>query len=321
MTGVILMKFKHREILWAVILGLVAPIFLFRLTDRLPKPAQITEALTEPTKTAEEVSLLPVMQADGSVSDMNLEDYITCVLLAEMPADFEQEALKAQAVAARTYALRRQQAGGKHDLAAVCTDSVCCQAYCAEEEFLASGGTKEDLKKIESAVTDTAGQVLTYDGKLIEATYFSCSGGRTEAAVEVWGSDIAYLQAVDSPGEEQAAHYVDTVSFSLKEFSDRLGVELSGNWLGKITYTAGGSVDTIMIGSRQFQGTQMRQKLGLRSTAFVISPLGDRVTITTKGFGHRVGMSQYGAEAMAVQGKTYKEILAHYYPGTTLQSD
>ena len=137
----------------------------------------------------------------------------------------------------------------------------------------------------------------------------------------VWGSDVAYLQAVDSPGEEKATHYVDTVSFSLQEFADKLGVKLSGNWLGKITYTDGGSVDTIMIGSHKFTGTQMRQKLGLRSTAFVIAPVGNSVTVTTKGFGHRVGMSQYGAEAMAVQGKTYKEILAHYYPGTTLQSD
>ena len=320
------MKRKHREILLAVILGLLVPGVLFWVMDKSPKPdIEVVEASVEPTETVGEpvdaVKLLPVLMPNGSVEQMPLEDYITCVLLAEMPSEFEPEALKAQAVAARTYTLKRQQAGNKHDTAAVCTKASCCQAYCPEEDFLVSGESNAALKKMKDAVMSTAGQVLTYDGALIEATYFSCSGGRTEAAVAVWGSDIAYLQAVDSPGEENATHYVDTVSFTLQEFADKLGVKLSGNWLGKITYTDGGSVDTIAIGTQEFTGTQMRQKLGLRSTAFAISPVGNTVTITTKGFGHRVGMSQYGAEAMAVQGKTYKEILAHYYPGTTLQFD
>lgn len=308
-----------------MILGLLLPGVLFWVVDKTPKPEvgeqegtlTPTEILGEPQ---DAVSVLPVLMPDGSVEQMVLDDYITCVLLAEMPSEFETEALRAQAVAARTYTLKRQQAGNKHESAAVCTESSCCQAYCPKEDFLASGETEEAFNKMNEAVKSTAGQVLTYDGALIEATYFSCSGGRTEAAVAVWGSEVAYLQAVDSPGEENASHYMDTVSFTLQEFADKLGVELSGNWLGKITYTAGGSVDTIMIGSQQFKGTQMRQKLGLRSTAFAIAPVGDKVTITTKGFGHRVGMSQYGAEAMAVQGMTYDEILAHYYPGTTLES-
>ncbi|MBQ7341134.1 MAG: stage II sporulation protein D [Oscillospiraceae bacterium] len=320
------MKTKHREILWAIILAVVIPGVLFRVMDKSPKPdLEEREGSLEPTEILGEpmdaVEILPVLMPDGTVEQMVLEDYITCVLLAEMPSEFEPEALKAQAVAARTYTLKRQQAGYKHENAAVCTKASCCQAYCPQEDFLVSGESQASLSKMKEAVLATAGQVLTYDGALIEATYFSCSGGRTEAAVAVWGSDIAYLQAVDSPGEENASHYVDTVSFTLQEFSDKLGVKLSGNWLGKITYTDGGSVDTILIGGQEFKGTQMRQKLGLRSTAFAISPVGTKVTITTKGFGHRVGMSQYGAEAMAVQGKNYKEILAHYYPGTTLQSD
>ena len=326
MNGVIIMRKKHREIVLALILGLVVPGVLFWVMDKSPRPdIGSVEASMEPTESVGEpmdaVRVLQVLMPNGAVEQMALEDYITCVLLAEMPSDFEPEALKAQAVAARTYTLKRQQAGNKHDTAAVCTKASCCQAYCPEEDFLVSGESEEALKKMKEAVQATAGQVLTYDGALIEATYFSCSGGRTEAAVAVWGSDIAYLQAVDSPGEENATHYVDTVSFTLQEFADKLGVKLSGNWLGKITYTDGGSVDTIMLGGQVFSGTQMRQKLGLRSTAFAISPVGNTVTITTKGFGHRVGMSQYGAEAMAVQGKSYKEILAHYYPGTTLQSD
>ena len=314
-------------------MGLLVPGVLFWTMDKAPEPEtdsmevsiEPTESIGEPTESIGEptdaVKLLSVLMPNGTVEQMKLEDYIVCVLLAEMPSEFEQEALKAQAVAARTYTLKRQQAGNKHENAAVCTDASCCQAYCPEEDFLVSGESTEALNKMKNAVLSTAGQVLTYDGALIEATYFSCSGGRTEAAVAVWGSEVAYLQAVDSPGEENASHYMDTVSFTLQEFADKMGVELSGSWLGKITYTDGGSVETITIGSKQFKGTEMRQKLGLRSTAFVITPVGDKVTITTKGFGHRVGMSQYGAEAMAVQGKTYAEILAHYYPGTVLESD
>lgn len=319
------MRKKYREILLSLLLGLVVPGMLFLFIDRTKAPSLESDiGSLEPTETIGEpeqaVAFLSVLMPSGTVEQMKLEDYVTCVLLAEMPGEFEAEALRAQAVAARTYTLKRQQAGDKHKNAAVCTDSACCQAYCPEEDFLISGESKDTLKKMKDAVQATAGQVLTYDGKLIEATYFSCSGGRTEAAVAVWGSEVAYLQAVDSPGEEKATHYMDTVSFTLEAFSEKLGVDLSGNWLGEITYTAGGSVDTIKIGGKSFQGTSLRQKLGLRSTAFVITPVGNKVTITTKGFGHRVGMSQYGAEAMAVQGKTYKEILAHYYPGTTLDS-
>ncbi len=322
---VMIMRKKYQQIVLSLLLGIAVPGVLFFCVDKAPKPdLETAEGSLEPTQTigepVQKVNFLPVLQPNGSVEQMALEDYVVCVLLAEMPSDFDTEALKAQAVAARTYTLKRQQAGDKHKNAAVCTRSSCCQAYCPQEDFLVSGETKEALQKMIDAVHSTEGQVLTYDGKLIEATYFSCSGGRTEAAVEVWGSEVAYLQAVDSPGEENATHYVDTVTFSLQEFSEKLGVTLSGNWLGQITYTDGGSVDTIAIGGKEFTGTALRQKLGLRSTAFVITSLGDRVTITTKGFGHRVGMSQYGAEAMAVQGKDYKEILAHYYPGTALES-
>ena len=129
---------------------------------------------------------------------------------------------------------------------------------------------------------------------------------------------------MDSPGEENAAHYTDTVQFIGSEFAALLGINPKGapsSWLGSVRYTAGGGVDTMTIGGKSFSGVMLRQKLGLRSTAFAISASGDTVTVTTKGFGHRVGMSQYGADAMAVQGSTYRQILAHYYPGTELTLD
>jgi len=174
---------------------------------------------------------------------------------------------------------------------------------------------------VKKAVESTRLQVLYYNGELIEATYFSCSGGLTEDAEAVWGSEIAYLRSVQSPGEEAATHYTDTVTFYVHEMASRLGISSPQNsydWIKNISYTDGGGVDSIQVGDVEFRGTAFRQLLGLRSTAFAITTLGNTVTITTKGFGHRVGMSQYGADAMAVQGSTYEQILHHYYQGVEL---
>lgn len=179
------------------------------------------------------------------------------------------------------------------------------------------------LTKVSDAVNSTQNQVLTYNGRLIEATYFSCSGGRTEDAQAVWGTEIPYLQAVDSPGEEGATYFTDTVKYSAREFAALLGLVPSGSpasWLGAVTYTDGGGVDTMVIAGRVYKGTTLRQKLDLRSTVFSIVPAGNFVHIFTRGFGHRVGMSQYGAEAMAVSGSDYGQILAHYYPGAVLDT-
>jgi stage II sporulation protein D len=170
---------------------------------------------------------------------------------------------------------------------------------------------------------ETAGQVLRYDGALIEATYFSCSGGMTEDAAAVWGSDLPYLQSTPSPGEEKAEHFTDTVTFTAEEFARRLDIAPEGlpaTWFSEPVYTDGGGILTMEIGGVTFKGTTLRQLLGLNSTAFILSAVGDTITVTTKGFGHRVGMSQYGADAMAVQGSTYEQILLHYYRGTTLEA-
>lgn len=320
------MKRRTKEILTAIFLGGLVPAICFRLAEKRvlqSQPAQneptVQETTQEITKSNLDQQQIPVLLADGTVQIMELDTYITGVVLAEMPADFEIEALKAQAVVARTYALKRVITGQKHAQQAVCTDSVCCQAFYADAEHYES---EEFLEKVRTAVKETENQVLTYDGNLIEATYFSCSGGRTEDALAVWGEEIPYLQSVESPGEEQAAHYVDTVSFSSKDFCQKMGRELSGapaGWIGEVTYTEGGGVETIYIGGEQYEGTQVRQLLGLRSTAFIITAAGDTIIVTTKGFGHRVGMSQYGADAMAAGGSSYAQILAHYYPGTELQ--
>ena len=137
----------------------------------------------------------------------------------------------------------------------------------------------------------------------------------------VWGTEVPYLQSVTSPGEENAAYYVDGVEFTLEEFLQKLGLDHSGdeaNLLGEVTYTAGGGVDTMVIGGTSYKGTEIRKLLGLRSTAFAMEATEESVAITTRGYGHRVGMSQFGADAMAAQGRTYGEILAHYYQSTEL---
>lgn len=326
---VMIMKRGIKELLVAVLLGGVIPFAAFRITEvwvkkhhtpeETPPVTQQTEATQTPQSSQQ---MIPVLKGDGTVQNMDLEEYLTGVVLAEMPSEFESEALKAQAVVARTYALKRTTTGNKHPENAVCTDPACCQAYREQEEFLEAGNSEEQLQKVRRAVQQTKGQVLTYNGNLIEATYYSCSGGRTEDAQAVWGAEIPYLQSVESPGEENASHYIDTVQFSTTEFCRLLDRELPENpetWIGTVTYTAGGGVDRIVIADQEYQGTQLRQLLSLRSTAFVITAAGDTVTITTKGYGHRVGMSQYGAEAMALTGNDYAHILAHYYPGTLLQ--
>jgi hypothetical protein len=196
---------------------------------------------------------------DGQVVQLPLDDYLTCVLLAEMPVSFEDEALKAQSVVARTYTMRAEKGAAKHAEASVCTNSTCCQGYLSVDAFLGKGGKATDVQRIRDLVASTDGQVLTYDGNLIEATYFSCSGGTTEDAVAVWGTDVPYLQSVASPGEEHATHYSDTVTFDASDFASKLGMALAGKpstWFGNTTYTAGGGVATMTIGEKLFAGTE-----------------------------------------------------------------
>lgn len=252
---------------------------------------------------------------------MELENYLVGVVLAEMPASFATEALRAQAVAARTYTVRHCHSDLRHGKNTICTDHTCCQAYTDPGDYVRAGGSWSAVERVRQAVTDTTGQVLMYEGELIVATYFSCAGGLTEDAAAVWGQDVPYLQSVPSPGEEAAAFFTDSKTFSAQELQSALGVRLTGpvsTWFGNVTFTEGGGVETIVIGGVAYRGTTVRTLLQLRSTAFSVSFSEDAVTFHTRGYGHRVGMSQYGADAMASAGKTYQEILAHYYTGTQI---
>ena len=321
-----------KQTILAAWMGLVLPGMALTLAVKQPRDngdtTQPADQQTQPGTSAVQTEgtvqplQIAVLMEDGTVQQMDMDEYLTGVVLAEMPASFDIEAQKAQAVVARTYALRRSTVSVKHEQNAVCTEASCCQGYISPQRYAQSGGSESGIEQIRQAVQQTSGQVLTYDGQLIEATYFSCSGGSTEDAAAVWGTDIPYLQSTDSPGEEDAAHFEDSVFFSSSEFASRLGTSLWGSpdtWLGEVTYTDGGGVDTMEIGGEVYGGTQLRSLLGLRSTVFSMSAEADGILVYTRGYGHRVGMSQYGAEAMAVAGSRYDEILTHYYSGVVLQ--
>lgn len=263
-----------------------------------------------------------VLFQDGSFGKMELEAYIVGVLLGEVSADFNSEALKAQAVASRTYTLYCIEVLHKHSGGAVCMDYHCCQAYCEPNKYLMNGGTEKELKRISDAVNDTAGEVLEYDSELICATYFASSGGYTENAYEVWGKNYPYLQSVASPGEEDCGYYLHRISLSPSEFQAALDVKLVGlppKWFGFVKYTDSGGVDLMRIGGRLYTGVELRRLLNLRSTIMTLTAKDDMIIIETKGYGHRVGMSQHGADAMAENGSDYRTILCHYYTQTMLK--
>lgn len=283
--------------------------------------------VTEPVaKETEDRGLTVEVATETGVVSMDLEAYLTGVVLGEMPASFPQAALEAQAVAARTFTCK-QMAGGKHTDCDVCTDSGCCQAYLSPEDAVGRLGTEYTsfYNKVRAAVEATAGQVLTYEGTLIDAVYFSCSGGVTEDAVAVWGNEVPYLQSVESSGEEDAPPYEDMASVPLNEFRQTVEAagdvslpEDAGQWFGVAVRSDGGGVETVDIGGVTFTGTEVRSLFSLRSTRFSVTVDDEAVHFYTLGYGHRVGLSQYGAAAMAEAGSSWQEILCHYYTGVDI---
>ena len=309
---------RVQRILISLFLVVVLPVILqsfFLKGDTQITAEDVTESSLS-TVDAENREIMIRILKDDEVFDQSVEDYVCSVLLAEMPASFESEALKAQAVATRTYTLRKIAGAQKHSDADVCTDPGCCQAYKSMLEI----DNVDIVEKIRSAVKDTEGEVLIYDGALIDATYFSSSGGRTESAIAVWGKDVPYLQAKDSPEEADTKYYRDQISFEEQELLHQLGFTdtVQSFTYKDITFTDGNGVDTVNICGKTFTGLQLRNLLRLRSTAFDIEIQGDTVIFVTRGYGHRVGMSQYGAQSMAKQGRNHQQILSYYYPNTEL---
>lgn len=270
-----------------------------------------------------EVTVSVFNHITNTTTSMNIEDYLIGVVAAEMPAAFENEALKAQAVAARTYTLYKS-GSSDHD-ADVCTDFSHCQAYFSESDMKTNWGSEYDFyfDKIKSAVYDTKGEFLTYNEEPIMAVFHSMGGGQTQNSGDVWGTQMPYLVSVPSPGEEAAINYHSSLSITFDEFKNTVLKEYPQAKISSYldvsqpVLTESGHVKSIVIGSVNVPGSAIRTMFNLRSTKFALSFSEGNVTFNVTGYGHGVGMSQYGANAMAKEGKNYKEILSHYYKGVT----
>lgn len=275
---------------------------------------------------------------ENTVREINLEEYVTGVVASEMPAAFDLEALKAQSVAARTYALAHvPEAGGvscKNGNGADLCDTVHCQVYTNKEQRIKSwdksskNSGEQYWNKIKIAVESTAGQVLTYNSKLVmEPYYFATSSGKTENSEDVFSSSVPYLKSVDSPGEERAGSFKSSNIFKYSELSKIINNNYNNanvssanikNQITVIDRSEAGSVKTIKVGGITMTGSKFRTMLGLKSSNFEIVFNINNVQINCSGYGHGVGMSQWGADAMAKYGKNYVEILNHYYSGTVI---
>ncbi len=247
-----------------------------------------------------------------------------------MPASYEQEALKAQAVVARTYTVYKIENNAKHDGADICDDSTCCQAWISKEDRLAKW--EENLRqeywnKIEQAVYETKGKVITYNGEVIDAFFHSNSGGKTENVSTVWGgADLPYLQSVETAGESEYNQYASEASFTKQEFENKMKqahADFQINYeepecIKVLEYTQGDRVKTIKIGNLNLSGVEVRTILGLRSANFEVALNQDNINFSVKGYGHGVGMSQTGANTLAKEGKMYEEIIKHFYSGVEI---
>lgn len=255
----------------------------------------------------------------GEIKEIPLEKYVLGVVAGEMPATFNIEALKAQAVASRTYVLKKTEKQNAYDV----EDGTNSQVYIEEEKMKEKWkeNYNKNLKKIKKAVKDTKGEVLLYNNNLIDAMFFSTSNGYTENSADVFSSDLPYLKSVSSDWDKtESPVFNSTNSFSKKEFLFNLGFTNTDKIdIKDIKRTETGRVKTLIINNKIFDAKKIRTIFNLKSTSFTIKIANDQVIFNVNGFGHGVGMSQYGANGMAKEGYDYKDILKHYYQGTEIK--
>jgi stage II sporulation protein D len=271
---------------------------------------------------------------EDTVEELDLEDYIMGVVASEVPANFSEEALKAQAVAARTFYMSKRNnpcKDAKSNNAEIC-DTTNCQVYMNKADRFSKWSKSEaesNWSKIQKAVLDTKGQVLTYENLVLEyPQFFSVSSGKTEDAKDVFSVNVPYLKSEESKGEENAPKFKTTLEVSISDFISKINSQYKnanlkkGNLSSLIkieSYTEGGSVKEIRVGGEVIKGTEFRTLFNLNSTNFKLE-FGDKsIKINCTGYGHGVGMSQWGANAMAKNGAKYNEILKHYYKGVEIQ--
>ena len=319
-----------KRVVLAALMLLLMQFFLpvLLLGSQTPVQGDHPAQLRPMTQTkGDEGQVVALLHEDGQVEQLSLADYLWGVVAAEMPASFESEALKAQAVAARTYWAACD--GDKHTPADICGDSACCQAYCSRQEAAANWGqkTEEYTARIAQAVMGSDGLIAVYNHQPIQAVYFSSAPGRTVDAVAVWGSAVPYLVSVPSPEGEEVPNWHAEVSITTAQFRALVteqfpNADFSGpvnRWLRDFVWQPSGTVSRVNVGGVELTGGQVRKLLGLRSACFSVSVEGDNLIFQTTGYGHGVGMSQYGANALAKQGKNFREILGWYYSGVQVE--
>lgn len=262
----------------------------------------------------EAISVAVMRTKADTVEDIPLENYIVGVVAAEMLAEFDMEALKSQALAARTYAVSRIL-GGDQTEAYDLTDTIQHQVYKNDAELQKFWGAayEENIRKIRAAVEATKGEIITYNDKPITPAYFSMSNGYTENSEDYWENEIAYLRSVESPWDLDQPKLVGQETFTVEELSELLDVDLSSAPDLVISRKPSGRVESLQISGETYTGREIREKLGLRSSDFSVKQNKSHYIFTTKGNGHGIGMSQYGADSMAKAGKSYEEILKYYY--------
>lgn len=262
-----------------------------------------------------------VKRGSGNIETMNIEDYLIGVVSSEVPVSFEKEAIKAQSVAARTYAMKQIENSKTKDYDV--TDDIMTQVYQDDNKLREKWQNNYDeyINKIKECVSSTEGEYITYDDQIIYAFFFSTSNGKTEDNKNVFGKDLPYLKVVDSSfDEEETKSFIATKEFDLNVFYNKLDLNYSDELnITDINKTESDRVSSLKINGIEFKGRTFQSKLSLRSTDFEITKNNDKVIIKTKGYGHGVGMSQYGANALAKQNKDYEEILKYYYQGTKIK--
>ncbi|MBR5586731.1 MAG: stage II sporulation protein D [Clostridia bacterium] len=303
--------------------------FLFSVGISSPVPSAESESPSISTKT---VSVF--FKSKDKVERVLLEEYIPGVIAAEMPASFPLEALKAQAVASRSYILDKIASGGnkiaEHKGADICTDSTHCKAWISKEERFEKWAESEREKnwtKICTAVQETAGEYMSFEGKPITAVFYAISSGTTERAADVWGSDIPYLQNADSHQDKNAPDYRSSAEFSKEEFRKKIMSEFPDIFLGKSPSgwyhdeirSSGGAVLSCRLGDTELKGTDVRRIFGLRSHNYTLTYKEGKFIFDVVGYGHGVGMSQWGAKFYADEGKNYRDILRIYYKGISFE--
>ena len=317
-------------ILSFVILCFVIPIIFTNKPETEEVISNVNEVKQYDYKQYNTIKLLHTVT--GEVEEIALDEYLYGVVASEMPASFETEALKAQAVVARTYTIYKIINGSKHENANICDSASCCQAWISKEDRFAKWNVEEaesNWNKIVEAVDSTKGEIITYNGSPINAFFHSNSGGSTEIASNVWGgADLPYLQAVTTSGEDAYSQYSSSVTLTNEELLEKVKIyhaDININFedaetIKILEHTDSGRVKKLKLGNIEISGVEARNIFGLKSANFIIERLDSNITFNVIGYGHGVGMSQTGADSMAKSGNTYKEIIKHYYTGVEIEN-